>query len=164
MSRHRPVSPCMPTTAPSSAATRKQAVPVAQKATVIPTGPGGIPLSRLPPLEAELTRVLISDLFPALLKKQAPAFKSVDSQVVWSLKCPDLEADVARGVYQAYAQTRRRSERLPIETAEFAQAEKSRHAEQIRRTYRSGASFQSIGSCAQTTFIDLVGATYDSGH
>jgi hypothetical protein len=130
----------MPTTAPSAAA-RKQAA-TTEKATVIPTGAGGIPLTRLPPLAAELTRVLISDLFPALLKKQTiSASKSIDTQVVWSLKCPDLEADVARGVYQAFAQTRRRSERLPIETAEFAQAEKSRHAEQIRRTYRSGTRF-----------------------
>jgi len=51
---------------------------------------------------------------------------------------PTLEAIIHKAVYQVYAQTKRRSERLPIEDDDFFAAEKSRKTQKLRNTFRSG--------------------------
>jgi hypothetical protein len=62
----------------------------------------------------------------------------VAEAVVYELSEPELEHQVIKGVYQAFAQVSRRHDRVALEDDEFFQNDKIRRIDQARKTYRSG--------------------------
>lgn len=99
-------------------------------------------------LAAELSPVRIAALFPPVTLRRAARRAGLkegdelgfggEGAVLWALRCPELERELHRAIFQCYMQTKRRAERLPVEDAEFFAAEKSRKAEERRRTFRTG--------------------------
>ncbi len=87
-----------------------------------------------------LRPVALASLFPG----HKPADNKADGggggggRVVYELRESEMEGQIHKAVYQAFAQVPRRHERVAIEDEEFFQADKTRRIDLSRKTFRSG--------------------------